>query len=110
MIDILHLFSQLYCHSDAWVVGTMDGLIKLRDALTRVIDTGEPQVAHTYTSDGEGYCALVIPLTGQQMYDMALPYTHENLEGDSEQLKFPAEFLDRSTYIKLVREHETLQK
>lgn len=50
----LHVYGQYSYHSEAKIRGTANGLIALRDALSKAIESGEA-IAKVIASDGEGY-------------------------------------------------------
>jgi len=54
----LHITSQFAEHGEAILTGTRDGLIALRDAVDKALETGDGKAA-VYSTDGEGYAAIV---------------------------------------------------
>jgi len=50
----VNIYAQYIYHSPATIRGTRNGLVALRDALTKAIDEGEA-TAVVFASDGEGY-------------------------------------------------------
>lgn len=71
----LHIYGQQQWHDEAFIVGSIDALIKLRDGLDRVIKTKEAGGVCTSTSDGEGYDVIIIPNDNEQTWEeMYLPY------------------------------------
>lgn len=55
----LHVYGQFCWHSEAYIRGTREGLVVLRDALNTAIETGSGS-AEVFASDGEGYSVDVI--------------------------------------------------
>lgn len=72
---VLHIIAQSWNHQPAAIVGTREGLEALRDAITRALDTGASQSAQSMACDGEGYSAVVVPVTPAQMDEVPLGYT-----------------------------------
>ena len=54
----LHVYGQFCWHSEAAIVGTKNGLVALRDAISKAIDTGSG-TAEAFATDGEGYAIEV---------------------------------------------------
>lgn len=65
-IKLLHIYAQDHEHDGAWIVGSKEGLIALRDAIDQAIQTGVGWTPSGYESrgvmatDGEGYDVRVI--------------------------------------------------
>lgn len=60
--NVLHIFGQAYSHGESWIVGDYRALTNLRDALQRATVTEKPISFNSFTSDGEGYTVIVLPL------------------------------------------------
>lgn len=73
-MTMLHIYAQPYWHCDAFILGDRDSLTRLRDALTRALDSGQPQAIEAFTSDGEAFGAVVAVCDDD---NLALPYTDE---------------------------------
>lgn len=73
-MTMLHIYAQPEWHCDAYILGDRESLARLRDALTRALDTGQPQTVEAFTSDGEGFSAVVAVCDDD---NLALPYTDE---------------------------------
>lgn len=70
-IGVVHIHGQVSWHDEAWVVGNVEGLRKLRDAIDGAI-SARVASAGVVASDGECYRIIV---QRADMDDAALPYT-----------------------------------
>jgi hypothetical protein len=99
--NILHIFAQPMCHSDAYICGDQEALIKLRDALTLVIDGNETKIVaaavRSMTNDGEDFDLFIVKT---DMEEMMLPYTDESFFKASCTRPHPFEFIKKD-YRKL---------
>jgi len=75
---MLQIYSQYDNHSEAFIVGDMEGLMTLRNALNDIIwrlkdDTSSLQEC----SDGEAYSLIISKKTSEQLHEkeIRLPYT-----------------------------------
>jgi hypothetical protein len=89
-------------------VGTPEGLLALRDALTRALETKEPAVAKSFVNDGEGYSIVIVPQSDLQMGELMAPYTDPYGARPGEVFdplpgKHPFETVSAGTYIALVK-------
>lgn len=75
---ILHCYAQVQWHDEAWLSGTPDALVMLRDAIDRALNEGAGQ-CDLFTGDGEGYTVHVVKMTEADALKQALPYTDEHL-------------------------------
>lgn len=85
VVPYLNIYGQHHEHCDAFIVGSRDGLIALRDAIDMVLWSGEPEQAQTISVDGEGYSTIVVLHEARPWFtiktfddrtlDLALPYT-----------------------------------
>lgn len=76
-MSVLHIHEQEGNHEEAWIVGNRESLTALRDALTRAIDSDQPQSCISFASDGEGYHVLILRVEDQKVWDTLLPpYCH----------------------------------
>lgn len=98
--DILQIYAQPFEHQEAWICGDREGLTKLRDALNIVLDTDAPASAHSYCVDGEGYATVILPVDGETLLDVMLPYTE--FEGVL-RTKGPFNLLSKEKYRELVK-------
>jgi len=62
MTEGLHIYGPVSEHDDAYIVGTRDDLIRLRDSLGHAIScfTGPTSSTDHFQADGEGYKTFVI--------------------------------------------------
>jgi hypothetical protein len=100
MSNILHLYAQAFQHQEAWVVGTKESLIALRDTINQVLESGEPKAVSAYTNDGEGYRVLVWGVSDDTVKDLRTPYVDPM---GSQSGKGPFQIIDLETYRALVR-------
>lgn len=83
--ELLHVFSPPEWHGDAVVVGTAGGLLRLRAAVDRALETGAG-VQPAMVEDGEGYWLVALKVSPEQWAAMGedglgLPYTQEHACG-----------------------------
>jgi len=92
-IGILHIYAQNWEHDESYIVGNKKGLIRLRDCLNKVINSGIPNnINHkesdvVFTSDGEGYEVTCINTNQDDMTrpvwtELALPYIEDERNKD----------------------------
>jgi len=77
---LLHVYEHYAHHDDVWLVGNVDGLLALRNAIDRVLNTPDKAAcAEVMAADGEGYAVQVIcedtPWQGERWPHLFLPYT-----------------------------------
>ena len=72
-MSVLHIHEQEGNHEEAWIVGNRESLTALRDALTRAIDSDQPQSCISFASDGEGYHVLILRVEDQKVWDTLRP-------------------------------------
>lgn len=74
----LHIYAQTGPHDDVSIVGTAEGLRRIRDAINRAIKhpDGIGYASPLFVCDGEGYAVHVrrVP-KGNDLKDQRLPYT-----------------------------------
>ncbi|ARW48099.1 hypothetical protein [Acetobacter pasteurianus] len=74
--DVLHIIAQEEWHDDARIIGTVEGLIRLRNAIQAALDApNETQKATVMTNDGEGFFALVRCVSADYADDIPCGYT-----------------------------------
>jgi hypothetical protein len=95
---VLHVYAQPWSHGEAWVVGTREGLMELRDAINRALSDGTSR-AEVVAMDGEGYRALVL-VTDRT--DLQLPYAEALAEAGAGE--HPYRVVGQETYVRLMRE------
>ncbi len=74
--NFLHIYSQQSPHSEAYIVGDVESLTSLRDAIDRTIVNKYGSTGTVYSQDGEGYNIIIINSTRQ---DLMLPYSDSDL-------------------------------
>lgn len=72
----LHIHGQQSWHDSAYIVGTREDLIKLRDAIDAAIGL-EKKIAMFYVNDGEGYDVMIYRVDEHTAGRLAVPYTEE---------------------------------
>lgn len=83
---ILHLFSQQFEH-DAKIVGTRDSLLKLRNALNKLLrnDAGKEEVLGFFVVDGEGFNLKIEKVSNDEALNLpSLPYTETSTVSSDE--------------------------
>jgi len=98
----LHIYAQSVWHDNAEIIGTVDGLTRLRDAINEALASGVG-VANVMASDGEGYYAAVKMVAESDFRGLASQYTDEVANGgggDWPTAKFP----EMVTAIKAARD------
>jgi hypothetical protein len=72
----LHIYAQEAWHDDAMIVGTLDDLRRLREALMAIVeDTVLMTAGPFFVNDGEGFTVVIIPESEEGMQHRSLPYT-----------------------------------
>ena len=94
MKGLLHIYGQRWWHNDAYLVGTRDALTDLRDAITAILESGEPKLVEVFANDGEGYEVSVFVVDEEQMARMAVPYTNDAACEQSETATWPGALLE----------------
>lgn len=78
---LVHLYAQEIWNDDAYIIGTEDGLKKLRDAIDEALKDGHMQQVDLYTADGSEYTANIVlnneNPTSKAWKKLKLPYTDE---------------------------------
>ncbi|OUI98766.1 hypothetical protein HK15_13005 [Acetobacter orientalis] len=83
--DILHIIAQPEQHGDAHILGTKEGLTRLRDAIDAAINTpNQTHKATEMTNDGEGFYALVQCVSADRVEALPLGYTDSHAKDESE--------------------------
>lgn len=75
----LHIYSQQRWHDDAYIVGNTEGLIALRDAITRALGEERKGGLSAFVNDGEGFYGAVVRVDDKsEKFDLlAVPYVGE---------------------------------
>lgn len=98
-MNLLHIYAQPDCHTEAWVVGDREGLKALRDAIDAALaDEDKSASTEVFAQDNEGYKILVVQTDRQTVdrKDIRLPYANAAYEG-----KHPLVLVGPSRYREL---------
>jgi hypothetical protein len=71
----IHLYSQYSEHDEAFIIGTRDALIALREAIDAALEA-QKATAVVYARDGEGYDLIVQCVSEDYMEIARLPYQY----------------------------------
>ena len=86
---VLHIIAQRAQHDDAHIVGTRDGLTRLRDAIEHALThTNSTSKDEFFNNDGEGYFALIRCISEDDVDTIPLGYTADYAKDDSEWPEF----------------------
>jgi hypothetical protein len=102
MKNVLHIFSQVAHHDEAWIVGDEEALKALHKAIGEALENGSG-ASLNYVADGEGFNTIVIKTEPMKLDCLKLPYQDKTCLGETEQWKnHPAGLLTHSEYQKLI--------
>jgi hypothetical protein len=73
----LHIWPQPLYHEEAVIEGTRAALTNLRDALSRLLETGQDQRSEAMAADGEGYHVTVRGRSFAALAVGELPYSEK---------------------------------
>lgn len=75
----LHTYGQTVWHDDSPICGTREGIKRLRDALTKALDSpdGVSLCNDVFCNDGEGYSVPIYCLPYAEFEKLATPYSDE---------------------------------
>lgn len=90
MNTALHIYGQNTSHGEAYLVGDIMALTKLRDAINVALRDGDAATG-VFAEDGEGYTVYV--MKRQNLDDVQLPYTDGDWEG-----KHPSQLITPQHY------------
>ena len=90
--DFLHLHAQPWEHSDAYIVGTRQELMRLFAAAGVAVQQGHSTLT-TFAQDGEGYTLHVLCVDGDATVQHALPYTDECAADKRENAVWPGKLV-----------------
>lgn len=76
-MELLHIFGQEQWHDEAYITGTKEALIRLRDAIDNAINNDVISRPVFMTNDGEGYHIQIAKLPEIYMDVLKTPYTWE---------------------------------
>ena len=72
--EVLHCYAQYSWHMDAYISGSRDALVMLRDAIDAALNTGVAE-CEVFASDGEGYSIYVVAMSDADAKRQVVPYT-----------------------------------
>lgn len=76
--DILHIIAQAEWHGDAHILGTNEGLTRLRNAIDAALKApNETQKAAEMANDGEGFYVFVQCVSAGRINELPLGYTED---------------------------------
>lgn len=73
----LHVYAQGMQHDEAVIVGNINGLKLLREAIDAAISDQQHGSTDVFTSDGEGYTLHILRANEAEANNLELPYTDE---------------------------------
>jgi len=82
----LHIYSAWQWHDSAHIIGNEVALKRLRDAIDNALENGD-DYAEAYTSDGEGFCTIVVKADEEAIDNLSLPYQDEVAKGQTSSRK-----------------------
>ncbi len=89
---VLHLWSPEYFHSEGYVVGNYEGLIRLRNVIDNAITNGF-SMDSVYIGDGEGYNLYVFRF--DNIMHAAVPYRDDIAAEQRERAIYPWDMVKR---------------
>lgn len=85
---VLHVFAQYAHHTDAYIVGTSQDLLALRNTLDQAMSRADAQMV-AFASDGEGYDLHVVQIDQDQAQRLLTAYTADYAEDSRETALHP---------------------
>jgi hypothetical protein len=85
------------------VVGTLESLQALRDAIDKALVTGQASSMTAYVNDGEGYVLVVLPQTKEEVDALQTPYTEDFAHPSEPSGKHPSQVVGSDKYRELMR-------
>lgn len=77
----LHMYGQYAWHDEVKILGTRAALEALRDAISSVLETGQPASSEAIVADGEGYHVEIEIASKVALDGMPLPYSADYAKG-----------------------------
>lgn len=93
-MPVIHLWSPESFHSEGYVVGNYEGLIKLRSAIDRAIAAGAGK-ENVFIGDGEGFDLYVFRIDDNLVGLTAVPYRDDMAAEKRERTVFPWDMVAR---------------
>ncbi|MGP3739995.1 hypothetical protein [Bacillus altitudinis] len=82
VLGLCNIYAQQTHHFEAFILGNKKGLIELRNAIDRALETGS-SVAHVFPSDYEGYETYIALVNDEQSFEKLItPYVEEYIQED----------------------------
>ncbi|MEW4100604.1 hypothetical protein Q0N85_16145 [Bacillus altitudinis] len=82
VLGLCNIYAQQTHHFEAFILGNKKGLIELRNAIDRALETGS-SVAHVFPSDYEGYETYIALVNDEQRFEKLItPYVEEYMQED----------------------------
>ncbi|MGM0757660.1 MAG: hypothetical protein ACQETN_16145 [Bacillota bacterium] len=82
VLELCNIYAQQTYHFEACILGNRKGLLELRNAIDRALETGR-SVAHLYPSDFEGYETYIALVDDEQRFKkLTTPYVEEYVQED----------------------------
>ncbi len=82
VLGLCNIYAQQTHHFEAFILGNKKGLIELRNAIDRALETGS-SVAHVFPSDFEGYETYIALVNDEQRFEKLItPYVEEYMQED----------------------------
>ncbi len=92
MYQTLHVYPQAQQHDNAYVVGTREALLSLRNAIDLAL-TGDSVTVDFFANDGEGYSVIIRAVGSTEAETLAVPYTEDSARENSKTAKWPWDLL-----------------
>ena len=97
---VLHMYAQEEPNGSAYIVANLDGLIRLRDLLTQVIEHGPIGQGAFLAADDHGFRLCVSLATESEAICLVLPYTGEGWQSASKRFRiFPDILFDQNRAV-----------
>lgn len=103
-MKLLHIYSQLSYHTPAFIIGSHEGLVALREAIDKCLASNDiAETPSVYVNDGEGYKVYI----KKEEFDdaeslaakLAVPYTGEDAKFYPKYAVFPETLFDKEFVI-----------
>ncbi|MES9716611.1 hypothetical protein [Bacillus safensis] len=82
ILEMCNIYAQETHHMEALILGNRKGLLELRNAIDKALETGS-SVAHLYPSDFEGYETCIALVDDEKQFKKLItPYVEEYTQDD----------------------------
>lgn len=106
-MKVLHIHAQKAHHDDAFIVGSREGLLAMREAIDLALDDCTA-AAEVSVGDGEGYHVLIMLIdTDEHGFpddDASVPYMADHAAENRDGAVFPWDRIDPEEYDALIRD------